>query len=264
LQAIGENEQDGQKQLNAEEEFAPPAPAAKAAPAAAKAAPAAAKAAAGKAVAAPAAAGKLAAETNKKVPAKEQALRGGVGQYADGLAAIKSIAREHSFTEDLSKLVSVQEESDRKAGALRLSLAQKENALETLEKQVARTKKAIDGDKQAIAALKAESTALGTRVERIKKTRVAEELTAQRNQYQAISKKVSGAAANLQAVSSAIDSKATSFDSDAAALLKAEQAALANAMTAATGGAAGAAQPAAAAAGKPAAAAPAGAKAVAK
>lgn len=123
------------------------------------------------------------------------------------LRASTSYAGFHSYNDNLRSLLAEVDASEEKGRALRLTLVEKENFVEALEKRVKLIRQDIDGDKESLRALKSHVVAIQARIDRLKQEKLAAELAAQQHQYDAARKKLELEARNVKTVSDALSSR---------------------------------------------------------
>lgn len=109
----------------------------------------------------------------------------------------------------------------------RLRAPQKENFLESLDKRRALISDDIKADQHSLGVLRAHVAALGARVKRLQKQRLALELGAQAAQYTAAHKKLESESAGIEEVARALTVRRKSVESETRPLFDAEVSGLA-------------------------------------
>lgn len=141
-------------------------------------------------------------------------------------AFARAVAGQHSWEENLGALLSEVDESESKAKALRLRLVEKENFMGSLDKRRTLIESDIKSDRETMDVLQSHIAAINNRVQRLKKERLAQELTAQQSRYAAAAKKLSTEVDNIRSVSEALQTRISKIDSEAKPLLAAEHASM--------------------------------------
>ncbi len=158
------------------------------------------------------------------------------------------IVGHHAYTENLGALLGEVDKTEAKIKLLRTQqvevrthikpsffkiglsmkhaslLLQKENFLESLDKRRTLIQTDVSADKESLTSLQAHKLAIDTRIARLKQERIAQELAAQENQYDAADKKLSTEADNIKAVSKALKARIKAIDDQTKPLLATEQA----------------------------------------
>lgn len=130
-----------------------------------------------------------------------------LNEVGGNLANTANYANMHSYQEDLRELVKELDSSEARAQALRLMIVEKDNFLEGLQKRERLLRLDMTEHKNTLAALSSHVQAVEARIERLKQERQVAEIAAQKHQFELASMKLQSEVNNVQQVSGALDER---------------------------------------------------------
>jgi hypothetical protein len=130
-----------------------------------------------------------------------------LSEVGGSLPQTAEFANTHSYEEDLRTLVKDLDTSNAKAAMLRLSIVEKDNFLEGLQKRERLLRLDMMEHKNTLAALISHVQAVEARIDRIKQEKQILNIAAQRHQFEIAADKLSSEVHNVQQVSGALDTR---------------------------------------------------------
>lgn len=123
------------------------------------------------------------------------------------LAATSRYGNLHSYTDDLKSLVAELDESEKQAGDLQVSLAEKDGVLGSMMEREGDLQGDLEDHRKQLAAMVAHRQAVKARMDRLKDERQQAELDYEKHSMDSAQRRIATTMNNVQAVSSALDAR---------------------------------------------------------